>query len=210
MFIHLCTISSTPFAKNLKRSKQFLIRALFRIRKTRRTRQTTNRTLGNSFSAAEALRKPERQCETMRHSINSDTDPEMQALAMEESKRDSFAAQKPFEASCAENLLPKDPRNARDVIAGNRAGAAAMNPRLCRKSFFACMPPRRTNRMGNFSIPMKPVWAVSRKSFSRSAEGGPEVYKSMKYESGVHRVQRIPRPRNRDAFTLNRHRRILA
>ena len=146
------------------------------------------------LSAAEALRKTE---QTMRENatlINSETDPDIQALALEENTR--LAAQKPVEeASLQKLLLPKDPRNARDVIVEIRAGAGGDESALFAASLFR-MYARHAEQVG---------WTTSLLHTNETGLGGfkeivfeigrgigPEVYKSMKYESGVHRVQRIP------------------
>ena len=87
------------------------------------------------LSAAEALEKTERTMRDNATLINSDTDPEMQALAMEENA--TLATQKPFEeAALKKLLLPKDPRNARDVIVEIRAGAGGDESALFAGSLF--------------------------------------------------------------------------
>ena len=146
------------------------------------------------LSAAEALEKTERTMRDNATLINSDTDPEMQALAMEENA--TLAAQKPFEeAALKKLLLPKDPRNARDVIVEIRAGAGGDESALFAGSLFR-MYARHAEQIGWKTSLLHTnetgLGGFKEIVFEISRGSGPEVYKSMKYESGVHRVQRIP------------------
>jgi peptide chain release factor 1 len=126
--------------------------------------------------------------------INTETDPELQALAMEENAR--LATQKPEqEAALKRLLLPKDPRDSRDAIVEIRAGAGGEESALFAGSLFR-MYARFAERVG---------WKTSLLHTNETGLGGfkeivfevtrgngPDVYRTLKYESGVHRVQRIP------------------
>lgn len=146
------------------------------------------------LSAAEALEKTERSMRENAALVNSDTDPEMQTLAMEENTM--LAARKILEeAELKRLLLPKDPRNARDVIIEIRAGAGGEESALFAGSLFR-MYARYAEQVGWKTSLLHTnetgLGGFKEIVFEISRGNGPEVYKSMKYESGVHRVQRIP------------------
>ncbi len=113
---------------------------------------------------------------------------------------DMAAAERPvLEAKLAENqdklrlaLVPKDPSDAKDVIMEIRAGAGGDE-----SSLFAAELYRAYARYAETK-----GWKVELDSESPSDVGGfkevvfeihgQDVYAEMKYESGVHRVQRVP------------------
>ncbi len=146
------------------------------------------------LSAAEALEKTERAMRENADIINHEIDPELQTLALEENTR--LAARKPNEELALKQLLlSKDPRDSRDTIVEIRAGAGGDESALFAASLFR-MYARFAERVG---------WNVTLLHTNETGLGGfkeivfeivrgngPEVYRIMKYESGVHRVQRIP------------------
>jgi peptide chain release factor 1 len=127
--------------------------------------------------------------------INSEDDPEMQELAMEEnielSKR-----KEDLEKALEIELIPKDPNDSKNVIVEIRAGAGGDESGLFAGNLF-----RMYSRYAE-----KNNWEISLLNSSTSGIGGFKevvfllsgkdlenpVFKKMKYESGVHRVQRIP------------------
>ncbi|MBX5495604.1 MAG: peptide chain release factor 1 [Bryobacteraceae bacterium] len=120
-----------------------------------------------------------------------ESDPELRQMALEEVER--------LEPKLAdiENdlkilLLPKDPNDERDVVLEIRAGAGGDEASLFAAEMFR-MYSRYAEEQG---------WRVEITSASESAAGGMKeilalvsgnkVYSKLKYESGVHRVQRVP------------------
>lgn len=91
-----------------------------------------------------------------------------------------------------EKLNPADPNDIKDVILEIRAGAGGEEAALFAADLFR-MYSRYSERRG---------WKINLLDTSRTGIGGlkevifevngDDVYKSLKYESGVHRVQRIP------------------
>ena len=69
---------------------------------------------------------------------------------------------------------------------------AARNPRCLPPIFTGCITatPKRAAGRSRPWIPARPTSAASRKSFFPVT--GTDVFKRLKYESGVHRVQRVP------------------
>jgi peptide chain release factor 1 len=118
-------------------------------------------------------------------------DPDMQALAQEElaqlnQRRDALLA------DIKVLLVPKDPNDAKNVILEIRAGTGGDEAALFASDLFR-MYSRFAERQG---------WKVEVMSLSESGVGGikeviatitgKNVYSRLKYESGVHRVQRVP------------------
>lgn len=128
--------------------------------------------------------------------INSNTgnEDELAALALEENT--ALASEKVTIQSHLERLLlPHDPLNTRDVIVEIRAGAGGEESALFAAELF-----RMYARYGE-SVSWKHsilhsnetgLGGVKEIVFELRNSSGPDVYRIMKYESGVHRVQRIP------------------
>jgi peptide chain release factor 1 len=121
----------------------------------------------------------------------SDADPEMREIASEEILR-----LEPVITSIEEQLrillLPKDPNDEKDVVLEIRAGTGGDEATLFAAEIF-----RMYSRYAESQR-----WKVDITSSSESSVGGlkeviaivsgERVYSKLKYESGVHRVQRVP------------------
>jgi peptide chain release factor 1 len=118
-------------------------------------------------------------------------DPDMRELAQEEieslqAKRDSL------EAEIKVLLIPKDPNDEKNVLLEIRAGTGGDEAALFASDLFR-MYSRYAERQG---------WKMDLMNLSESGTGGTKevialiegqkVYSRLKYESGVHRVQRVP------------------
>jgi len=120
-----------------------------------------------------------------------DMDEEMKGLAAEDEARFQEEAHK-LEEELKVMLLPKDPRDAKDVLLEVRAGAGGDEASLFAQDLFR-MYTRLAERKG---------WRFEIMNTSLSPIGGfkevivnirgADVYSRLKYESGVHRVQRVP------------------
>lgn len=109
------------------------------------------------------------------------SDIEMRALAEEEVAR-LEQEKSQIQAKLEELLIPEDPRNSRDVIMEIRAGAGGEEATL-----FAQELLRAYIRYAEIK-----GWKVSALEDGVVEISGQDVYGHLKYESGVHRVQRIP------------------
>lgn len=119
------------------------------------------------------------------------SDKEMQAMAREEYDLGKSKAEK-FEAELKVELIPKDPDDSKDCIVEIRAGAGGEEAAL-----FAAELTRMYMRFAEESR-----WKVELLSQSDASAGGTKesifkvrgqgAFGKLKYESGVHRVQRIP------------------
>lgn len=121
----------------------------------------------------------------------SESDPELQVMAAEE-----IATLEPqemaLEAELKVLLLPKDPNDEKNVILEIRAGTGGDEASLFAAEIF-----RMYQRFAE-----QHRWKIELLSVSESGVGGykeviaiiegARVYSQMKYESGVHRVQRVP------------------
>ncbi len=120
-----------------------------------------------------------------------DRDPDMQAMAHEEAARLGPEVAR-LEEEIKVLLLPKDPNDEKDVVLEIRAGTGGDEATLFAAEIFR-MYSRFAESQG---------WKMEITSSSESAVGGlkevialvsgDKVYSKLKYESGVHRVQRVP------------------
>ncbi len=121
----------------------------------------------------------------------SASDPEMKKLAHEEIER-LKQRQEEIEADLKVLLVPKDPNDEKNVVLEIRAGTGGDEATLFAQEVFR-MYSRYAETQG---------WRVDVLSSSLSGIGGlkeaiaviegDKVYSKLKYESGVHRVQRVP------------------
>ncbi|HUO60645.1 MAG TPA: peptide chain release factor 1 [Candidatus Acidoferrales bacterium] len=129
--------------------------------------------------------------EDSRAMVESETDPDMRAYAQEEltSLEQRLAAS---EAELKVLLLPKDPNDEKNVVLEIRAGTGGDEATLFAAEIFRMYMRYAESRR----------WKVEVLSSSESSVGGlkeviaiiegQRVYSQLKYESGVHRVQRVP------------------
>jgi len=121
----------------------------------------------------------------------AETDPELRGMAQDEVARlEPLLAQ--FEEELKVLMLPKDPNDEKDVVLEIRAGTGGDEATLFADEIF--------RMYGRFAESRG--WKVEVTSASDSAVGGlkevialisgTRVYSQLKYESGVHRVQRVP------------------
>ncbi|MCC7176044.1 MAG: peptide chain release factor 1 [Bryobacterales bacterium] len=120
-----------------------------------------------------------------------DADPEMRRMAADELERLEPELAR-LEEGLKVLLLPKDPHDEKNVVIEIRAGTGGDEATLFAAEIFR-MYTRYAESQG---------WKVEISSVSDSAIGGykeiialisgHQVYSKMKYESGVHRVQRVP------------------
>ena len=118
-------------------------------------------------------------------------DPEMAAMAREEAERLTADVAR-MEEELKLLLIPRDPLDDRDAVVEVRAGTGGDEAALFAGDLFR-MYQRFADRRG---------WKVEVVSVSEGTAGGykeavfvvrgPQAYGDLRYESGVHRVQRVP------------------
>ncbi len=123
--------------------------------------------------------------------IAEEKDEELREMAKEE-LNELIPAQGEIEQQLKELLIPKDPNDSRNVILEIRAGTGGDEAAIFAGDLFR-MYQRFIERTG---------WRLSLMDFTEGATGGykeivckvegEDVYAKLKFESGVHRVQRVP------------------
>jgi peptide chain release factor 1 len=157
------------------------------IRKTGKERSEAAEVL----AVLEDLNKARTALDEANEILNDSKDPDMLELARAEAA-DSEARLAGLMKQADEFLFPRDPNDAKDVIVEIRAGTGGEEAALFAAELYR-MYTRWAERQG---------WAIDVLSTSDTGIGGLKevifglqgrgVYGRMKYESGVHRVQRVP------------------
>ena len=155
--------------------------------------------VAKSHSELHAVIEKFRQWKSVQNSLvntktlleESAADPEMKSLANEEFE-ELKKQQEQLEGELKVLLLPKDPNDEKNVVLEIRAGTGGDEATLFAQEIFR-MYDRYAESQG---------WRVEVLSSSLSSVGGlkeviaviegQRVYSKLKYESGVHRVQRVP------------------
>lgn len=140
----------------------------------------------------EELEKTEKSMGENAQIINSkDEDAEMKQMAMEENV--TLAAQKEtLEKEVEKMLIPKDPNDEKNIIVEIRAGAGGDESALFALDLFRMYSRyAEKNRWGTALLNSNTTGIGGFKEAVFEVNGS-GAYGKMKYESGVHRVQRIP------------------
>jgi peptide chain release factor 1 len=153
--------------------------------------------LGREHARLDAIRLTDERLARLRaelaqaREVAQDPDPELSQLARQDMDRVRPEIER-LEAQLAELLVPPDPLDDRDAIVEIRAGTGGDEAALFAADLFR-MYTRFCERRG---------WRVEVLEMSQGVLGGlkeavfaargPRVYGTLRYESGVHRVQRVP------------------
>ncbi|HEX8829787.1 MAG TPA: peptide chain release factor 1 [Longimicrobium sp.] len=151
--------------------------------------------LTQTVETAAKLRKLEADLEGARALLEESDDPEMSAMARAE-VAELEAETERLSAEVRRLLIPRDPLDDRDAVVEVRAGTGGDEAALFAGELFR-MYQRYADRRG---------WKVEVLSASEGGAGGykeaifvvrgPNAYGDLRYESGVHRVQRVPATEN--------------
>ena len=146
--------------------------------------------LSEIYETYRLYQKYEREYEEAKELLRSG-DEDIKALAEEEVKRLQEKLEK-TEDKLKELMIPKDPDESKNIILEIRAGAGGEEAALFAADLFR-MYQKYAEEKG---------WKITILSANRTGLGGfkevialvegKDVYSRLKYESGVHRVQRIP------------------
>jgi peptide chain release factor 1 len=153
--------------------------------------------LGREHARLDAIRHLDERLARLRadlaqaREVALDPDPELSQLARQDIERVRPQIER-LEAQLAELLVPPDPLDDRDAIVEIRAGTGGDEAALFAADLFR-MYTRFCERRG---------WKVEVLEVSQGVLGGlkeavfaargPRAYGTLRYESGVHRVQRVP------------------
>lgn len=123
--------------------------------------------------------------------VAADEDPELTELAQEEILELQASANK-LEEDLKFLLLPKDPQDEKDVIVEIRAGAGGDEAALfCADLYRMYARWAETNRCKQEVLTLNSNGQGGIKEVIFAVKGK-KIYSQLKYESGVHRVQRVP------------------
>ncbi|MBI5577046.1 MAG: peptide chain release factor 1 [Deltaproteobacteria bacterium] len=159
-----------------------------------RERQKIGRELAELRPLAEAYaryRKIGQELEENRQLMETENDPDMRAMARDEVAK-LMQEQETLAAEIRILLLPKDPNDEKNILIEIRAGAGGEEAALFATELF---------RAYSMYAALK-GWKVEPMSHSETGLGGTKeviamiegkgAYSRLKFESGVHRVQRVP------------------
>ena len=140
---------------------------------------------------ARAYRDCAQQLDEARAMQQEETDAELRALAAEESEslQGSLAE---LEERLRLLLLPKDPRDERNVIMEIRAGAGGEEAGLFAADLFRMYSLYAEDRRWKVDVLGQNVTGVGGLRSLTCEIRGRGAYSRLKFESGVHRVQRVP------------------
>ena len=129
-----------------------------------------------------------------------DEDPEIKALAGEEAPGLEAEVERLTE-ELKSLLLPKDPLDNNDIVLEIRAGTGGDEAALFVGDLFKMYQRfAESQKWRSDVLSSSPAEVGGFKEIIVGIEGN-EVYKKLKFESGVHRVQRVPRPNPRAGCT---------
>src|SRR5258708_2807179 len=147
--------------------------------------------MGQMAKTYRQYRRAKQELEEAQSLVGTETDPELGSMAEDEARRLTEQITE-LEAQLTSLLLPKDPRDDKNVIMEIRAGTGGDEAGL-----FAGDLLRMYTRYADSKR-----WKVEIISSSENGAGGYKevvfdvkghgAYSRLKYESGVHRVQRVP------------------
>ncbi|MCC6276978.1 MAG: peptide chain release factor 1 [Oligoflexia bacterium] len=132
------------------------------------------------------------QLDQAKEMLAQESDEEMRALALEDSKN-LESELSDLEKTLKLALIPKDPNDDKNIIVEIRAGAGGDEAALFVEALYT-MYLKYANRNG-WTLEMMSASPGNMGGFKEVIFGvrGTKVYSKLKYESGVHRVQRVPK-----------------
>jgi peptide chain release factor 1 len=143
------------------------------------------------IAAYDEYLKAKRELEENKEMFNAEKDPDMRTMAREEVARLSAELER-IEAEIRVLLLPKDPNDDKNILIEIRAGAGGEEAALFAAELFRAYSMYAATR----------GWKVEILSHNDTGIGGLReviamiegkgAYSRLKFESGVHRVQRVP------------------
>ena len=141
--------------------------------------------------AYDVYRKMKQELAGLKEITETSSDPEMKQLAYGEMDEAKAKVEK-LEEELKVLLIPRDPNDSKNVIVEIRAGTGGEEAALFGADLFR-MYSRYAEKQG-WKVEILDVNDTGIGGFKEIAFGlsGDDVYGSMKFESGVHRVQRVP------------------
>ncbi len=141
--------------------------------------------------AINALRQGEKELAELTQMIAAESDAEMRALA--EAERDELEARLPaLEHEVKLLLLPRDEADARNAILEVRAGTGGDEAALFAGDLMRMYQRYAENHGWRFELLQESDTGIGGIKEAQAIVTGRDVFARLKYESGVHRVQRVP------------------
>jgi peptide chain release factor 1 len=137
------------------------------------------------------LKKLDVEIEGSRELLDTEQDEEMKRLAREEMTRLADAKQK-VEEDLRMILLPKDPNDEKNILLEIRAGTGGDEAGLFALDLFRMYSKFAEKRQWRIEVLSRNYTGVGGLKEIIALIEGKRVYSQLKYESGVHRVQRVP------------------
>ena len=144
--------------------------------------------------------KQEKNMDDALSMMDGESDPEMKELLRDE-LADSKKAVGELEEKLRILLLPKDPNDDKNVIFEIRAGAGGEEAALFAADIYRMYvhyAERRGWKVETENVEETGIGGMKFVTFTVNGQG---AYSRLKYESGVHRVQRVPETESGGAFT---------
>jgi peptide chain release factor 1 len=138
-----------------------------------------------------ALKKAHQRYQDAQAMMESETDPEMVAMAETEAE-ESEAVLESLEKEIAELLFPADPNDNKEAIMEIRAGTGGEEAALFASELFRMYSRYAEDRGWTVNVLATHETGIGGIKEVVFEVGGRGAYGRMKYESGVHRVQRVP------------------
>ena len=123
--------------------------------------------------------------------LANESDPDLKDMAREELQNNESLRPK-IEEEIKLALIPKDPEDAKNVQMEIRAGTGGDEAALFAGDLFQMYKKYCESKGWNLSVTSVSEGAVGGFKEIDFAVNGDDVYGTLKYESGVHRVQRVP------------------
>jgi len=143
------------------------------------------------MKAVNEYEKVDKEMKSNAEIINAEEDPELKQMAMDENVKLAARREK-LEKELEKLLIPKNPNDLKNVIVEIRAGAGGDESALFAADLFRMYGRyAEKNKWQVFLLNSNHIGIGGFKEVIFEINGN-NVYSKMKYESGVHRVQRIP------------------
>jgi len=134
----------------------------------------------------------EKQIQSNKNLIKTETDEELTALAREENQTlEKQLKYKNQELRC--HFLPEDPNDKKNIILEMRAGAGGDEASLFVQDLFSAYTAYAQSKSWKMDLISTSAGNLGGYKELIASLSGSMVYSSLKYESGVHRVQRVPK-----------------
>ena len=138
-----------------------------------------------------ALERIEKEMKENAEMINTGDDDGVREMAVEENMELSLKKEK-LEKELEKMLIPKDPKDSKNVIVEIRAGAGGDESALFAAELFKMYSRYAEKNKWQTVLLNSNVTGIGGFKEVIFEINGSEVYRNMKYESGVHSVQRVP------------------